>query len=287
MTFPLPTNIDSTDHAGIGEDDHEAHHDSVHRYINMANATWVDSTDDAVTLQAKIDAGPVILMEDVSIDTSIDLDRDDISIELNGHTLIYTGTGSVFYLNGNNGRIGNGIINPSGSQNVFSVASATSASGWRFHDLSVSTAGSCVVVVGTLLRSLFESFEFTAEATGVPVVDITNATAFKENVFHRGRFFQPASSTVPIVRISCVAGAVNNNEWSNCRLDTSGSPTSPCILVECTSAGWHYGNVFKHLNFSAPTQGAIALYSCFGSVINEVRISDVITALGHLIYIGK
>ena len=33
MTYPLPTNIDATDHAGLDIDDHEAFHDTVQLII--------------------------------------------------------------------------------------------------------------------------------------------------------------------------------------------------------------------------------------------------------------
>lgn len=228
---------------------HLTDHNTGHGILNQVDALFIDSDDSASTIQSKIDAGPVVLMEDISIATTLDLDREQIKIDLNGFNLT-SSADPVFNIDGGNKlRIIEGLVTATGGK-TFDFVSANAV---RIRGVSVDQNGD-YAVVSIQGGSLYDAF-----------------------IGGGCEWASSGALDTPMVNVAVTGAQINAVTFERIRMQTNGNantPTAPCVYMENTDVNWLYGNNFLGVNFEIPSAGAIHLYSCANTLIQGCGVYD-------------
>lgn len=246
--------------------DHVDDHNTLHTLHNLYEAITVDADDDASSIQTKIDAGPVVFMEDVSISDTLTISTTGALVNLNGHTLTSSGA-PVFDLDGmREGVIRDGKVSATGGHAFRASDVATSA----IRDVSVGMPGGAS-------RSVWYQ-NGTDQAFDVEVVG--------------GHWNLAEAISTPAMDVSVSSDLFAANVIAPKRITATGSVTAPVIQIEVAannSGRFLYDNRFRDINFEEPYAGAIHAYSVQALRVENITVWDThIGTIGDdMVYVGK
>ena len=213
----------------------------------LRHAQFIDADDTASSIQTKIDAGPVIFMEDVFVADPLIVDSPSY-IDLNGYKLSSSASAVFRFV--------------AGAWDVFLENGELVAQNGHVFDveyLSNSTIQRTTAQTWKADKSVWRQDD--GQAYDVLV--------------QGGHWKGKAGMTEPIVYIS--RGHFNTNTFQRLRFTNNASitpPNVPVIYLQKQEQNWYYQNVFRDMNFEQPNAGAVHAYGIFGTLFENLGVYD-------------